>query len=546
VFRDESRSDPGLLEAMWAYRWSLIAFVLVAALGGYALSSTQEPMYSATARLVLEDPRDPGLLGSDEANRFLDPERYFPQQAQRMENPTVLDAAVASLGTGVTTEQLDRVIDASANIALNTISVTATTPDPQLSTTYANAVADAYQQVAAQEVQEEAARAIEAVQEQIIALRDEADAAEAAAAAQPENAVVASRAEILTERIVALEAQAGDVAAKAAVKDSGVETVLAAEVPEEPSAPLPLRDAAIAGFLAAVVGTLFAYRRAGSNESVTSAGDVAAILGTPLLGEIPRFRRSDRVGSWFSVSRAAGEAFRFVLASIEYQLADMGGASVLLTSASPGEGKSMSALQLSLVACHDGRNAVLVDADVRAHGLTTLLQSEDHPGLTDVLEGSATVDSALRRYRFEEHLVVPVLTAGNLDPDTPWARRNHALPQVVQTLRNRAELVVVDAPPLLAVAETTALGNNVDGIVLVVSSGATRKELLKLSERLQFVTTPVLGFIYNRASDDLTAYGYGYGAQDDKRWFSSLRGDKTPRKAERRSDDVLSGSQARQ
>jgi Mrp family chromosome partitioning ATPase len=78
-------------------------------------------------------------------------------------------------------------------------------------------------------------------------------------------------------------------------------------------------------------------------------------------------------------------------------------------------------------------------------------------------------------------------------------------------VKARADLVVLDSPPILAVADTSAIAGQVDGIVVVVAKGTPLKTLEEVRERLEFVGTPVLGYVFNRADTRAGSYGYGYG-----------------------------------
>lgn len=531
---DAPSQGPGLLASMLKFRWSILAVTVVAALLAYFVSAAQDAEYSASAQVLLSDPRDPGVLGSSAELRFLDPERFFPQQAQRLQSPEVLERAAETLDVAVQPEALRAVTETSSNPDLNTISVRATTDAPATAAAYANAIARAYVQEAEARAEEEASRGVQAIEEQIAQLREEAESAAAESELDPEDTLAASRARILSERIIALESTAADIAAQVAVRGSGVDSVREAEPPEQPSAPDPLRDAALVAFLALALAGAFAYWRAGKDDRLSSAGDAASILGAPLLGEVPEFGKTGQGGvNPLITSAAAAEAFRFVLTSIEHATGGAS-ASVLITSANAGDGKTVSAAQLALAALRHARSPLLVDGDVRARGLTRLLRSEGVSGLTDAILGTATVDEATRRYRIDDDTVLPVVTAGDADADVVAVMRDTRLPQVFSELREQSDLLFVDSPPMLAVADATLMSGETDGIVVVVSPATTHTQLERLATRLNFVSTPVIGYIFNRAQRSSVGEYYNYGhdtkaAGRQMGWLSKLPGNSSHR-----------------
>ena len=118
--------------------------------------------------------------------------------------------------------------------------------------------------------------------------------------------------------------------------------------------------------------------------------DPAAVLGAPLLGEVPDYAgpQTGTLSGQLHLEPALVEGYQFVLSSIEYALEHNGGSSVLVTSASQGDGKTTTVLQLAMAASRDGRRVVLCDADIRAQGLTRLLGVTERTGLTDLARAS--------------------------------------------------------------------------------------------------------------------------------------------------------------
>jgi capsular exopolysaccharide synthesis family protein len=275
-----------------------------------------------------------------------------------------------------------------------------------------------------------------------------------------------------------------------------------------------VRDAAVVATLGFGLASAFAHWRSGRSQRIETRVDAAAVLDVPLLGEIPRFKGSGSLrGGNLVLGGEASEAYEFVLSSIEFALAEVGGSSILITSASPGDGKTVTALHVAMAAARESRRVRLVDTDLRAHGLTSLLRAEHRPGLVQLAAGEVSLDECIRPYRLSDRARLDVVPAGVSPANSTGLMRAPEFRGAIEYIRRNSELAVLDSAPLLAVADATVIATQVDAIVLVVDSRTPVDQLRKMRERLTFVPTPLLGYIYNRADTSRAARdGYGYGS----------------------------------
>ena len=507
---------PSLVESAWRFRYRLLIVVALCGLLGYWLSSLQAVQYSAPTTVFFRDAGGSGLF--DIGSFASDPDRNVTQQASRVESRTVLERAAENL-QGETAQSLDRRVKVEPQVDLNRMQIIATGPTPQRAADTANAVGEAYERVTREENLSAVERANAVLEEQISELRKRVEELDARLAAAPQDEVAASRLRTFESELIALETRASELSANAAVLGSGVRLREVAIPPPLPSSPKPLRDAAIAAVLGLGIATAFAYSRAGSHRRVEARTDPGPVLNVPLLGEVPKFNRVAAGPSGLLPGSAASEAYEFVLSSIEFSLAEISGSSVLITSAAPGDGKTSTALHLAIASAREERRVVLVDADVRVHGLTSLLRADQHDGLVQLADGDADLDECIRRYRLSDTAQLSVVPAGRAPEDSTGLMRAPEFRKAVQQIRHEAELVIMDSPPILAVADATILASQVDAIVLVVDRQTELEQLLKVRERLAFVSTPLIGYVYNRANvDRVTREGYSYGKTKPSRW----------------------------
>lgn len=503
---------PGLLASVWRYRVAVVGVTLLAGASGFGLSRLVPESYEATARLFLADPRNTAVLGEDRV--AIDPERYVAQQGELLTSRPVLERAAEALGEGTTAGDVDGAVAVTTDPESDRVEVTATAGDPQEAAATAQAVADAYEAVVSEG---QLARAQDAVDQLAPAREDlqrRLDELQAQSPPGIQNPVLDGQVAALTQQLGDLEARAQQVQVDAAAFGSGVQLTEPAEAPTGPSSPSALLWTAAGVLLGAGAATALAYQRAGTARRVEGRADPARVLGTPLLGEIPAYTPADEgLAGQLTLEPGIAEAYQFVLASIEFALEQVGGSSLLVTSVLPGDGKTTSALQLSMTASRDGGRVVLVDGDIRAQGLSRLLGIHDRTGLTELALGNLEVDQSVHYLPVSDELLLPVVGAGSRVDDPGSFFRAPGFRKALQRVKDEAELVVVDSSPLLAVADTSVIGGQVDGIVLVVNRGTPLALLEKVRERLAFVSTPLLGYVYNRAERPRgQAYGYGYGA----------------------------------
>jgi Mrp family chromosome partitioning ATPase len=319
----------------------------------------------------------------------------------------------------------------------------------------------------------------------------------------PSNASAERRLETSQAQLLDLQSSVSQMAADAALYGSGVADVEQAVAPAEPSSPKPSRDAALGGVLARAAASAGAYWRAGT--IALSHVDSTAVLGAPLLAQIPAFRRStDGPVSNPLFDAEATEAYQFLLSSFEYALAQSGARSVLITSALPGDGKSLTALHLARALTVQGNDVVLVDSDIRTRGLTRLLRADDEPGLSGMADG-LDLHNAVRRYRIVESTYLPFVPAGESPEQATGLLATGRYRRAITEILSSSELTIVDGSALLAVADASAVATQVDGVLLVLRADASSDDLLRVQERLRLISTPLIGYVVNRVADDASS-----------------------------------------
>jgi polysaccharide biosynthesis transport protein len=295
------------------------------------------------------------------------------------------------------------------------------------------------------------------------------------------------------------------------------EAVEAGDVAIVDSAPVPLwpnpaqtRLVLMFGLIGGLmVGGLGALLLEFLDFRVRRAADAEEVTGLPLVGMVPKLGAPSRD----PVAAAIGkEAFRSLRVNLHYA---HGEAPRILsvTSATPKEGKTTVCVNLAAsLAEQQGPGAVLViDADLRRPQLHTIFGMGRSPGLSDVLNGTVDVGAAIRTC--PSHPTLHVLTSGSAVTNPSEIIGSRSLGDLIDTLGQQFEFMVIDTPPLLAVTDAAVIAKVVDGTLMVVRADqADRVAVATAMEQLRQIDATLLGVILNgvgtRSSDGRHQYAY--------------------------------------
>jgi capsular exopolysaccharide synthesis family protein len=268
------------------------------------------------------------------------------------------------------------------------------------------------------------------------------------------------------------------------------------------------------------VGAVFLFELA--DDRIVAPEDVRRRLGQPLLALIPR-TRSTRVDQRVSLLTTAVptstlEAFRALRTSVISMMSARSARSVLVTSASAGEGKTHVASNLAIALSQAQHRVLLIDADTRRSTLHTVFGRPGEAGLSDLLKGEATLKDVLRA---SSQPGLTVLGCGSPTTEAPELLGSSAFGQLMAILEEHFTWVVIDTPPALALADASLLASHAAAIVLVVGCGRTRARAARLAlEELRKVGANVIGAVLNNA--DAKRHPY-YFSETTTRTYSLAR-----------------------
>ncbi len=245
------------------------------------------------------------------------------------------------------------------------------------------------------------------------------------------------------------------------------------------------------------------------DDTVHAAADAEQKLGLPVLGIVPLARTGTPEQAMRDPRSALAESYRSARTALQFATSDGVPRTLLVTSTRPGEGKSTSVLALAQSFAQMGRRVLLIDADLRnpaQHNLGTLDNSR---GLSNVLAGALAWREVVIAGGAGAH---DLIACGPLPPNPAELLAGPRLATLLQEARSDYDLVILDSPPVLGLADAPVLGHLADGTLLVIEAGGPRidhaRDTLK---RLRASRTRIIGALLTKLDARHAAYGYGYG-----------------------------------
>jgi capsular exopolysaccharide synthesis family protein len=259
------------------------------------------------------------------------------------------------------------------------------------------------------------------------------------------------------------------------------------------------------------------------DDTIKTTEDVEAAVGLPTLGGVARFSRrrtdTDALVVASPQRTAAAEGYRVLRTNVRFSTIDDPAQALLISSTSPGEGKSTTVANLAVAMAQTGQRVIVVDSDLRRPTLHRIFGLSNGAGLTNaLLSREPDLSRFLQPTRFE---TLWVMTAGPLPPNPSELLGSRRLDAVISALRKEVDVLIFDSPPALAVADASILAAKVDGTMLVIDAGRTRVQALQgAHEALSRAKTRVLGAILNKLPERGRGYYYYpdyYSASDNGR-----------------------------
>lgn len=486
---------------------ALVTSIMLA--GGLGISFVQKPSYTATTQVLL--PAESAASALQPANlqlqpaaelllRVLSDAQHFATGDQTKQAAQALLHQAAAVTVGTT---------ASADILTFTATNGRSTEAAKIANTYAQAFITQY---VANQVSKYTGQ-VTALQASIAKL---SSTGSNRSVGPQEQAAATASINSLTQALQQLQA------ASQLVRNTAPSVVNAAIPPSSPSSPKPVRTGVLGLFLGLLLGLGVAFVRDHLDDKVDSLRDVEENSeSNPVVGVIPLVEswRRDTAHHLALVEDSGSniaEAYRTLRTSIQFLGLEESQRVIGITSSTANEGKSTATANVAVSFASAGQRVIALSFDFRRPRLHRFFGLDNQVGATSVILGQVPLQDALQNVKGQPNL--RILASGPVPPNPAEILSLDRVRQLVATLADNADIVIIDCPPVLPVSDTLLISRLCDSLyVLMVASSTTKNNLRRTYTLLSQVSAPARGTIINKVSatrGDASGYGYGYGYYD--------------------------------
>jgi capsular exopolysaccharide synthesis family protein len=316
------------------------------------------------------------------------------------------------------------------------------------------------------------------------------------------------------------------------LKSSNVRIVERAEVPGGPILPRRDRNYELALVLGLSLGIGLSLLFEHLDNTLKTPEDVKNTLRLPFLGMVPEVLAKPGPGQTArplimknAEVSAVSDSYRILRTNLLFSRPDSLGGVFLVTSANPGEGKTTTVANLAASLAQNGGKVLAIDADLRRPTMHQIFGVSKVPGLTDLIVGGCQASAAIKSTRFKDLQTLP---CGYIPPNPTELLGSASFREVIRALRTHYEWVLIDTPPILAMADTPVLAPFVDGAILVVGAEqSSRTAVQRAVEQIVSVGGKITGVVLNKVNLERNSYYYGqyYGE-----YYRSYYAEKEPAK----------------
>jgi succinoglycan biosynthesis transport protein ExoP len=448
-----------VVELQWCFQvirrwlWLIVGCALLGATSAFVVSSWLPPVYSASATLLVHVPT---ATSANDYNTILTSERLTLTYSQMLKGQSVLESVIAQLQLKETPDALAQKVEATPVKDTQLIRLSVEGTDPVRAALIANTIAETF----------------------IVQIKELRQA-----------------------------------------REQGNVKVMIAETARVPESPIPRRTlyttfaALVGGILALGVAFLLEYL----DDTIKMPDDVSGTLGLRALGAIGRLAKGEEELTVVAQPLSpVAEAFHMLCSNIRFSDASKALRTILVTSPGPQEGKSFTVANLAAAMAQAGLRVVAVDADLRCPRLHQLFgldlptegtEKSTPWGLTGSLQQGHT-DGQLHSTQAQGLKALP---SGELPPNPIEMISSQRMHELLRDLVQQTDMVLIDSPPMLPVADVAVLAPAVDGVLLVLEAGRTPREAaLQAVESLRQVGANLIGVVLNGVSTYKGSYYHYY------------------------------------
>lgn len=510
---------------VWKWLWLFVVCAVLAGAASYFATLQQPKLYQASTKLLVgtslrEVNPNPGDLGTS----AMLAQTYI----QLVKTAPVLQGAIDALGVPNSVDGLRVTVSATLIPGTQLIDLRVVDTDPQRAADLTNEIANqlSLQGPAAAEAAQ--AKQREFLQEQVSGLERKINESQQGISELETSLRETTSAREVSEKratIDKIQAQIQSwqqsystlVTFLAPRSTNYFSVIEPAEVPTFAFAPnIPL-NVSLAVIIALVLSIGAVFLLEYFDDTLKTSDDIGRVTGLSTIGQIATVRgaKGDKLVTASEPRSSVAEAYRVLRTNIQFSSVDKPIKAILITSAGPSEGKSMTASNLAVAMAQVGLRTVLVDCDLRKPAQHKIFGLANDFGLSNCLLTHASPDGFMRPTRSDN---LRLLTTGPLPPNPAELLSSRSMANLVGKLSAENDIIIYDSPPTMPVADSAILSRLCDGVILVVSASRTRRDpLLHAKEIIEHSGGRILGIVLNRVNPrGGYYYYYRYGPGDKK------------------------------
>jgi capsular exopolysaccharide synthesis family protein len=504
------------LDILRRRKWSffLVTFLIVA--GGLAYSYRQTPLYQSEAEVLVQQtvafPTDSQTLGLPN----LETERELAESE-------AVAALVADRLEG-NAEELQRGLSVEWRLNTEILGFRYVDRSPLRAQRRADAFARGYLEYRRQQVLDDLLAVSGSVQKRIEKLNEQLEniaGRSRKTTNETEKTTLEGRANALVGQIALLQQEFADLTPPGQLKVGQI--VGSANLPLSPVNPNHLVIGLLSLVAGGSLGIAVALLRERFDDHLRGRDDLEDAIGAHVLASIPRvtnWRRRNRpvLVTLAQPKSAAAETYKTLRTGLLFAAAERGAKVIMVTSPHAGEGKTVTTANLGVALAQAGKRVILISADLRKPRLHHFFGLDNHTGLTNVLSGGVSPWQAVRNTRVENLQVMP---SGPVPENPAEMLGSDAMGKLLSVPTDMADHVLVDAAPVLAVADAATLAPLTDAVLFVADAQSTHRGSVEQARRqLEQVNAHIIGAVLNNFDPSKAGaysyyrYSYRYEDQD--------------------------------
>jgi capsular exopolysaccharide synthesis family protein len=519
------------------YSWLVILSAIVAGAAAFLISSNMTPIYQATSRYLIDEA--PGSTSSsNEYSQLLTEQILAQTYVEIATTRPVLEETITELGLPFSPSQLRAKVTVSAPADRQIMIITAQDTDPERAAAIANTIGNVFVRQNQERDNLRYAEPISNWQDRMAAIGDEINELEIAlgeldgSLSVEEDAAKSRLSQQLNEAQIRYTEAFNNLNAlqrDQAKENSNIVPIEAATANYSPISPRIMLNTMVAALIGGLIALGLIFLAEYLDDTVKNQDQVLADTGLSTLGAIARIKVSDPTDGLVAYNEPRdplSEAYRVLRTNLGFSAIDSGLDSIVVTSASPGEGKSTTAANLGVVMAQAGKRVIVIDSDLRRPTQHRIFGLSNSNGLTTaLLDGNSPATSHVKDTKVRG---LRVMTSGPIPPNPAEILSSQRMGQLIEELSEEADVLLFDSPPVLSVTDAAVLAPQTQGTLFVVQVGETSRDTLRQAvNRVHKSNAHVLGVLLNRIKPSHGSYYYyqyySTYAADDKKSRRRLR-----------------------